>query len=244
MRIIEPSFAIEDFTADAVERIERVARTCHQSEGAIGPGTARRLVRKLIRWRHFAMFDHVYASVRVICDRGVSHEIVRGRIGVGYAQKSTRYVDYLNEVKCPDGVAFIRPFFFVEGSPQYDLWLSAMKHAEDTYFALRALKSAPEKARSVLPNSTATEMVITGDFSFWRHFFEQRAAKAAHPQMRQLVVPMLDAFAQRWPEVFEDLRHPSILDRALTLLRRWAGDQGEVDILLAEVDGVETADAA
>jgi thymidylate synthase (FAD) len=217
MRIVEPSWAIEDATPEAIERIERVARTCYRSEGRAGPGTATKLVRMLRRRRHFPMFDHVYASVRIVCSRAISHEIVRHRIGVGYAQESQRFVGYANEDKHPDGVAFVLPMFFREG-PRYLRWKRAMESAEESYMGFIADGASPQEAREVLPNSTRTEIVITGTFTFWRHFFELRTADAAHPEMRRIIKPLLAEFIERWPEAFDDIGKPSLLERGALLI--------------------------
>jgi thymidylate synthase (FAD) len=241
MRIVEPSWEIEDCTPDAIARIERVARTCYRSEGMISAGTAARLVRKLVKRGHFPMFDHAYASARIVCDRGVTHELVRHRIGVGYAQESTRFCNYGNETKHPDGLAFVRPLFWPEADSRFHHWVKAMRAAEDYYLSLLADGATPQEARSVLPNSLRTEIVVTGTFTFWRHLFDLRTAKDAHPQMRQIMVPLLAEFVRRWPEAFEDLTRPSLLDRARNILERARGQlflhadlQGEVDEFLRD----------
>jgi thymidylate synthase (FAD) len=101
MRIINASAAIEDYTNEALARIELVGRTCYKSEDKIEPGVSDdKFVRMLRDKGHLAMFDHASASVRFIVDRGASHEIVRHRIGVGYAQTSTRFCNYSKGKYC------------------------------------------------------------------------------------------------------------------------------------------------
>ena len=80
-----------------------------------------------------------------------------------------------------------------------------MKRAEAFYLDLLEDGASPQEARSVLPNSLKTEIVVTGTFTYWRHFFKLRTSSAAHPQMREVTVPLLEEFVQRWPSVFDDL---------------------------------------
>jgi thymidylate synthase (FAD) len=150
---------------------------------------------------HFAMFDHAHAGVRFEVDRGVSHEIVRHRIGVGYAQESTRYCAYKKEI------TFILPPF----SYKYPQWEKSMLAAEEAYLSMLRDGASPEVARSVLPMSLRTELFVTGSFTYWRHLFELRAAKAAHPAMREVMLPLLGEFIEMWPAAFDDLKPLTIV---------------------------------
>ncbi len=215
MIVVKQSWSWEHKPEDALERIERIARTCYKSEGAIGPGTAEAMCRMLRVKRHFPMFDHVHASVRWVTNRGVSHELVRHRIAA-YAQESTRFCNY-SKGKFGHELTFIDPIFFpVVGDviPVLDadrcsrkrlLWEQAMEDAERRYLELIDLGAKPEEARDVLPNALKTEIVATFAFSQWRHVFEQRASWKAHPQMQEIMVPVLEGFRQEWPAVFEDV---------------------------------------
>lgn len=227
MKLIHPFWEIEDYTADAMVRIERIARTCYKSEEKICEGSADRLVRKLVKKGHTAMLDHAYASVRVICDRGISHEWVRHRIGVGYAQESTRYCCYADDRFDGEVTFIINPDIWpcaedepdgvlvqLKGWPQrcgcakcsgFSEWLDMLRKAEAAYFHMLNLGVPPQHARSVLPNSLKTELVATGTFTYWRHFFALRCAPDAHPQMRQISIPLRDEFIRRWAPAFEDL---------------------------------------
>lgn len=196
--VVKPEHAIED--------IERIARTCYRSEDKIGPGTAERMCRMLRDRGHFAMFDHVSASVRFTVNRGVSHELVRHRVGAAYAQESTRYCDYDGE-KFGHELTFIEPLFFMQNGNVRRDWLSAMVFAERQYLNLRQLGLKPEEARDVLPNALATKIVATFSFTEWRHVFKLRASWKAHPQMNEVMVPVLEAFKSEWPAVFDDLSY-------------------------------------
>jgi len=199
MKVIEASWEITQAPAAAAETVERIARDCYQSEGRIGPWTAGPFIRHLRGLTHTAMFEHVSATVRFIVDRGVSHEIVRHRIA-SYAQSSTRYVDYAKH-----GLEFVRPCFWLPDLPAYADWAAEMARCEAAYLRMRGEGARPEQARSVLPNSLACRLNMTANFRSWRNVFTLRCAKAAHPQMRQVMVPLRDEFIRRWPEFFDDL---------------------------------------
>lgn len=192
---------LEDATPGAIERIERVARTCYRSEDRIGQGSAEKLVRSIRDKGHLAMLDHAHASVRFVTDRAIANEIVRHRIGVGYAQVSTRYVGYDRE-KFGGEITVIEPW--VSGEVR-EHWLTSVRAAEHAYLAMRAAGAKPEEARAVLPLCTATELVATGSFTYWRHFFALRCDPAAHPQMREIAVPLREKFIDLWPAAFDDL---------------------------------------
>ena len=157
-------------------------------------------MKKLIKSGHEAMIEHYSITVRIICDRGVSHEIVRHRIA-SYAQESTRYCNYGKDGE----ITVIEPFFWTEESPEYQLWRTTCLVAEDTYLYLIDLGASPQEARSVLPNSLKTEIIVTMNLREWRHFFRLRTSIAAHPQMREIVIPILTEFKNRIPVVFDDI---------------------------------------
>lgn len=139
--------------------------------------------------------------MRIVCDRGISHEIVRHRLA-SYSMESSRYCNYARA----DSLTFIEPCFFEEDSEEYMRWLAAMAAAERAYLDLIRMGAAPEEARSVLPNSLKTELVMTANLREWRHFFRMRADKRAHPQMRELAGAMLLAFKEKVPVVFDDIQ--------------------------------------
>ena len=152
------------------------------------------------------MIEHVGATVRFICDRGVTHEIVRHRIA-SYSQESTRYCNY-SKSKFGNEITVIDPRPFIPDGAKFDIWKMAMQEAEQRYFSLIKCGMKPQMARSVLPNSLKTEIVMTANLREWRHFFFLRAAKPAHPQMRQLACPLLKEFRERVPVIFDDVGDP------------------------------------
>lgn len=187
-----------------LKEIERIARTCYKSENFISEddSSARNLIRALIKSGHEAMIEHGSISVKFTVDRGVSHEIVRHRIA-SFAQESTRYCNYSKD-KFGNELTFIRPFFF-ENSARMDLWKNAMQRCEDIYFDLLKTGAKPEEARSVLPNSLKTEIVMTANYREWRHFLLLRADEKAHPQMREVALPLLKELHDRIPMIFDDI---------------------------------------
>lgn len=189
---------------EILQHIERVGRVCYKSEDRITEDSCIPFVAKLIKNGHEAMIEHNSLSVKFICDRGVSHELVRHRIA-SFAQESTRYCNYGND---DNGCTFINPCFWDEddgNQTAFYIWHSAMEKAEGAYLALLKAGASPQQARAVLPNSLKTEITITANLREWRHFFKLRTAKAAHPQMREITIPLLNELKQRIPVIFSDI---------------------------------------
>lgn len=207
MKIIEPSFRwLDGKLPDGhaiLANIATAGRVCYQSEPTSDDAT---FVRKIIERGHESVLEHEKISVRIICDRGVSHELVRHRIA-SYSQESTRYCNYSKD-KFGNELTFIRPQWVPEvfgGNQAAREWKNAMFQAEFYYFTLLEKGWTPEQARTVLPNSLKTEVVMTADLREWRHFFRLRCASAAHPQMRQIANLMLAEFKNAVPVIFDDL---------------------------------------
>ena len=171
MKVIDARYEILDKIdgMEVLKKIERVARTCYKSEDYIKEGSAERLVKSLINRGHEAMLEHYSFSIKFICDRGVSHELVRHRMA-SFAQESTRYCNYSKD-KFGNELTFIKPCFWEENTHEYFSWCESMGNAEKGYFELLKLEATPEKARSVLPNSIKTEIVMTANLREWRHFY-------------------------------------------------------------------------
>lgn len=203
MRVIEPGFEIvTPIDRDAVYRhIELCGRVCYKSEGKIDEGSAERLIRSMLARGHESPIEHYSVSVRIICDRGVSHEWVRHRVA-SYSQESTRYCNYSKD-KFGGEITFIKPAKLCPGSPEHAAWVRAMENAEKSYFELLNMGVAPETARSVLPNSLKTEFICTMNLREWRHFFSLRTAPAAHPDMRAVAEPLYEEFKRLLPVFFE-----------------------------------------
>ena len=205
MKIIRPYFIIEDSIdgEEILRRIERAGRTAYKSEHKITPDSAEKFVKMILDLGHESVIEHEKVTVRVICDRGISHEIVRHRIA-SYTQESTRFCNY-SKGRFGSEITVIKPCFWDDGSEEYKIWRDAMENAERAYMELIKLGAKPEEARSVLPNSLKTEIVITMNLREWRHFFKLRTSKRAHPQMREVATSLLQAFKERIPVIFDDI---------------------------------------
>lgn len=205
MKIIEPGFEIVDLLDgnEMLKRIERAGRVCYKSEASITNDSATRFVKNIIRSGHESVIEHEKLTVKIICDRGVSHEIVRHRIA-SYSQESTRYCNYYAD-KFGNELTFIKPYFWNKDFAKYKIWENTMLYIEKTYMELIEAGAKPQEARSVLPNSLKTELIVTMNLREWRHFFKLRADKAAHPQMRQIALPLLKEFQNEIPVIFDNL---------------------------------------
>ena len=138
-----------------------------------------------------------------MCDRGVSHEIVRHRMA-SYCQESTRYCNYSKDAFGSE-ITVIRPAFLVEDTPGWIYWKTSCRMAEKAYFDLLDWGCTPQEARAVLPTCLKTEVMMTANLREWRHFFKLRTAPAAHPQMREVAIPLLHQMRSQVPVIFDDI---------------------------------------
>ena len=205
MRIIKPYVEIIDEIdgAEVIKKIERIGRVCYKSENRISEDSSKGFVHRLIERGHESVIEHEKVTAKFVCDRGVSHEIVRHRLA-SYSQESTRYCNYSKE-KFGKEITVIKPVFWDENSSEYKKWYRYMIDAEKTYFELIDEGAKPQEARSVLPNSLKTEIVVTMNLREWRHFFKLRTSKAAHPQMQEVACIALTKMKELIPVVFDDI---------------------------------------
>lgn len=205
MKIIEPS--VELVNAPKYETllntIEAAGRTCYKSEDKMTEGSAEKLIRNFLKWGHESAIEHGSITVRFTCDRGVSHEIVRHRIA-SFSQESTRYCNYGKDGFGGE-ITVIAPSTFDKDTPVYRIWKKSCEHSEIAYFDLLNEGCTPQEARSVLPNSLKTEVVMTANIREWRHFLKLRCAAAAHPDMRVVANKLLTVFKDTYPVFFEDI---------------------------------------
>lgn len=214
MFLVKPSFEIlDEIDGEKILRsIERAGRTCYKSEVRITEGSDRKFVGMVIRRGHESVLEHEKVSVRIVCDRGVSHEIVRHRLA-SYSQESTRYCDYAGghiTFVIPPWTSYSEDFYtndahILTGDYAETMWAKNCLECEVLYGHLREAGWTPEKARSVLPNSLKTEIVMTANLREWRHFFKLRASTAAHPQMQEIAYPLLKRMRELVPVVFDDI---------------------------------------
>ena len=183
----------------ALSLVEDAGRICYQSEPKEG-SDSETFVKRLIDRGHLSVIEHVSASYRIVCSRGVSHEIVRHRLA-SYSQESTRYCNYGGKE-----LQFIYPEWAHEANViDFSNWISAHRMEEHTYKFLLAGGRTPQEARGVLSNDLKTEMIMTANFREWRHFIQMRCPKTAHPDMRRVAKLIRDDLVSCYPIFFADL---------------------------------------
>lgn len=192
-----------------LQRIEQAGRVCYKSEDMITDDSAIKFAKNIISRGHEAVLEHCSFTVKFIVDRGVSHEIVRHRVA-SYCQESTRYCNYSKD-KFGKEITVIKPCFWDEDEDEnkehikYAVWKRGVADAESAYFELLDLGATPQEARSVLPNSLKTEVVMTANIREWRHFLKLRTSPAAHPQIREVAIPLLKELQEKIPVLFDDI---------------------------------------
>ena len=221
MNILKAGFniltPISEGGIEELKHIEKIGRVCYKSEGKITEDgeSAKKFVKMLIDRGHEAMIEHSSLSVKFVVDRGVSHELVRHRIA-SFAQESTRYVNYslekfgneINVIDIRDGINLDNKMKNMDSdtiSAIMGEWCLAMEDAEKHYMKMIELGATPQIARSVLPNSTKTEITISANYREWRNFFKLRVPNTAHPQMREVTIPLLKELKRRLPIIFDDI---------------------------------------
>ena len=212
MIVVKPEVEIIDMPdyPDVIRKIEKIGRVCYKSEDRIQNDSAEKFIAGIIKRGHESVIEHASASVKVICDRGVTHEIVRHRVA-SYSQESTRYCNYSKD-KFQSQISVVdiaTGFSYDMENPtdcqKYEIWQEAMENAEKSYFRMLEAGASPQEARAVLPNSLKTELVMTMNLREWRHFFKLRTSNRAHPQMKEVSKLILEVFRQKLPVFFQDI---------------------------------------
>lgn len=208
MRIVEPSVELLHATPNAEQIIERAGRVCWKSEDKITDDSHVAFIRMLMEpgRKHESVLEHASAGFSVVCDRGISHEIVRHRI-CSYSQASTRYCNY-GKGKFGGEISVIKPSEIVKGeypgTPEFNAWWHSCQTAENEYLKMLAAGAKPQNARSVLPTCLATEIVWTANLREWRHILTLRGAPSAHPDIRVIISMIKPHLLRIAPTVFEE----------------------------------------
>lgn len=221
-KILDPSTEEDGITL--LKKIEYIARVSHRTEDRVTEDSYDRFLRSVVlNHGDFSVIEHATATVELELDRGLSHEWVRHRIGA-YTQESTRFVNYS---KVESGARYIQPPFTVndstklllDGTAVDSVWYDAIVNADNAYREMLENGIAPQLARSVLPNSLATKLVVTYNLRSWRHFFIMRTSKETHPQMKEITIPLLTEFQRLIPILYEDIIPDIHQATAMRLLR-------------------------
>ncbi len=233
LEIINPGSVLMGGTESMMRLLEEAGRTCYKSEERIGPGTADKFIRSIVKRGHESVLEHATLTFKIICDRSCSHQLVRHRIAA-YSQESQRYCNYGKaghlKIICPPKIAPLPAGVYaplkgcwgvtLEGGTETKLdrvvstelairvekWLWVIAQAFKIYKGFLDQGIPPEDARSVLPNATKTEVVSTFNLRQWRHVFKDRALNPkAQWQIREIMLGILDRCVRIVPAVFEDL---------------------------------------
>lgn len=186
-----------------MKHLERCGRVCYRSEHRIAEGSAEKFLSGIIKSGHESVLEHYSITFKVICDRAVSHQIVRHRVA-SYSQESQRYCNYTKD-GFQNEVTFIQPGFIKLGTMTYAAWERSCRTEEQAYFYLIGEGCTPQEARAVLPNCTKTELVCTMNMREIRHFLKLRTSKAADPAICEVAGMLLDEMKQKVPVLFADI---------------------------------------
>lgn len=235
MKIIKPWIEIEPFDGiDIMKKIERACRTCYRSEGSITEDSYKNLLKNCINRGHESVLEHEKITIRMCCDIGVYKDLTRHRAGTAFSIESTRYCNYGKD-KFDNEIKFIRPVFYdeswsqanYEGSAMTEsqlkssLWYECMEDIEAKYMDMAKIGCKPDELRMILPHSTASEVTMTCNLREWKHILELRCSKAAHPSIRQLLIPLLLKFKEEMPEIFDNVSYDEDFPKELYAKLDW-----------------------
>lgn len=229
MILMKPNFELIDKinSLEIYKKIESIGRVCYKSEDKITDDSYIGFIKGLLKRAHESVIEHVNITGKFICDRGVMAELTRHRI-CSFSIESSRYCNY------KDNVTFIIPTWminiqegeykvkfnyeelpikhiiegpeFLNHSEDINTWIRSCSKCENDYLQLLEIGWNPQQARSVLPNSLKTEIVVTANLREWRHIFRLRLAKTAHPDMQTVMRIAFNKMYEKIPLFFEDIK--------------------------------------
>lgn len=207
VRIVQPAVYVTPVDTEGwLKTIERAGRLCYRSGHRMTADSCQGFVKGLVLRGHESVLEHVSWSVVFMCDRAIANQIVRHRIGA-YSQVSSRFD--LTAERLGGEIAVVEPFYLQPGTPAYATWYEACSATEVLYRELLAYGCTPEQARTALPLSLCTYLMVTYNLRQWRHFLRLRTARAAHPQMRQLAIPLYLYLKEHVPVLFTGIGYDS-----------------------------------
>ena len=202
MLLVEPEIQVENYDGIRImKNIERACRTCYRSEGLITEDSYKKLLKNCINRGHESILEHEKITIRMRCDIGVYKDLTRHRFG-SFSIESTRYCNYGKD-KFDRELKVIKPCNIDEDSNLYAFWKNTMERIEMNYLHMTDNGATPDQMRMILPHSTAAEVTMTANIREWRHILKLRCSKAAHPAIRQLLIPLLLKFKEDMPELFD-----------------------------------------
>jgi len=177
------------------ELLEHAGRVCYRSQSRGDPG---KFLQARLREGHESLIEHASVTFEISgISRACSHQLVRHRLA-SYSQESQRYCDMTN-------AQFVIPPDIAANPRAMEVWNGVMDEIKAAYRELRGLGIRKENARFLLPNATATRIVMTANFREWRHIIKLRTDPAAQWEIRELAHRVLDILYQVAPSVFQDL---------------------------------------
>lgn len=206
MLIVKPKIEVEKFDGiQIMKNIERACRTCYRSEGNITEDSYKNLLRNCINRGHESVLEHEKITVRMLCSINTYKDLTRHRAGASFSIESTRYCNYSKD-KFDNNIKFIDPVYITDEN-NYACWRECMKSIETFYMLVANNKGTPDQCRTMLPHSVAAEVTMTCNIREWKHVLDLRTKKTVHPEIRQLLIPLLLEFKRTMPEIFEGIEY-------------------------------------
>lgn len=206
MKLIDPVIYVEKYDGkDIMRKIERACRICYRSEGNITEDSYKQLLTNCINRGHESVLEHEKISVRLVGDIGTYKDLTRHR-HASFSVESTRYCNYGKD-KFDSEIKIIKPCHIEEETEFYNIWKKGIESIEKAYLEMAEKGAKPDQLRMLLPHSTAAEYAMTANIREWKHILSLRCSKAAHPAIRQLLIPLLLKFKEDMPEIFETVEY-------------------------------------
>lgn len=206
MILEKPQVFIEPYNPLKIMRnIERAMRTCYRSEGTMTEDSYKRLLGMALTSGHESVMEHEKITVRLRCSVGTYKDLTRHRIGTAFSIESTRWCNYGKD-KFDNQIKFIDPIYIREQNTKA-IWTKCMETIEENYMKGAAMGMKPDELRLMLPHSTAADVTMTCNIREWRHILSLRTQKNVHPEIRQLLIPLLLKFQYTMPELFGDIKY-------------------------------------
>lgn len=208
MVLEDPWILIDDYDGLEIMRsIERAMRVCYRSEGSITDDSYKRLLKMAIDSGHESVMEHEKISLTMRCSVGTYKDLTRHRIGTAWSIESTRWNNY-SKNKFDGQLHLINPTpAYINDKNQVNIWLKMMDSAEHFYNLGAAAGMKPDQLRTMLPHATAADVRMTCNMREWRHILDLRTKRDVHPEIRQILIPLLLEFKETMPELFGDIAY-------------------------------------